>query len=92
MKAKLQQKITGVVHEPLFQLFIDTRKAYNSLCRGICIEIIRGYGLGPKIQRLLHRYWDGQKVVLKAGNCLGIPSTQREELHRGTQYPQLFLT
>ena len=30
------------------------------------MEIIRGYGLRPKPQRLLHMYWDGQKVVLEA--------------------------
>ena len=32
------------------------------------MAILRGYGLGPKIERLLQRYWHGQKVVLKAGN------------------------
>ena len=31
------------------------------------MDILRGYGLGPKLQRLLQRYWDGQKVVPKAG-------------------------
>ena len=26
------------------------------------MEIIRGYGLGPKLQQILQRYWYGQKV------------------------------
>ena len=35
--------------------------------------ILWGYALVPKIQRLLQRYWYGQKVVPKAGNIFGRP-------------------
>ena len=52
-------------------MFVDFQKAYNSLYRGICIDILRGYGLGPKLQRILQRYWDVQKVVPKAGKWYG---------------------
>ena len=45
MEAKLEQQISGRVHEPLFQVFIDVRKSYDSLDRGRCMEIIRDYGL-----------------------------------------------
>ena len=31
VEAKLEQKLTGIVHEPLFQFFLDVRKAYDSL-------------------------------------------------------------
>ena len=78
MKAKLEQQLARIVHEPSFQVFIDVRKAYNSLDRGRCMEILRDYGLGPKLQRLLQRYWDGQKVVTKAGKyCERLFSTGR---------------
>ena len=33
MEAKLEQKSAGIVHEPLFQVFIDVLKAYESLDR-----------------------------------------------------------
>ena len=59
MEAKLEQQLVGIVHEPLFQVFIGVRKAYESLDRGRCMEILRGYGLGPKLQRILQQYWDG---------------------------------
>ena len=49
MEAKLEQQLAGIVREPLFQVFIDVRKSYNFLDRGRCIEILRGYGLGPKL-------------------------------------------
>ena len=55
METKLEQQLAGVVHDPLLQVFIDVRKAYESLDRGICVEILRGYGLGPKLQWLLNR-------------------------------------
>ena len=71
MEAKMEQKLVGIVHTALFQVFIDTHKVYDSLDIGRCMEIICGYGLGPTMKQLLQRYWDGQKVVLKAGKCFG---------------------
>ena len=53
MEAKLEHQLAGIVHGPLFQVFSDMKKAYDSLDIGICMEILRGYGLGPKLQRLL---------------------------------------
>ena len=67
MEAKLEHKLTGIFHETLFQVFIDLAKAYDSLHIGICVEIQWVYVLGPKLQRLLQRYWDVKKVIPKAG-------------------------
>ena len=74
MEAKLEQQLAQIFHEPLLQVFIDVRKAYDSLDRGICMEILRGYGLGPNLQRLLQQYWDRQKVVPKTVKFYGRPS------------------
>ena len=42
------------------------------------MDILRGYGLGINLQKLLQRYWDKQKVVPKAGKYFGRPfCTQR---------------
>ena len=71
MEAKVEQKLAGMVHDPLFEVFIDVQKAYDSLDIGICMDIIQGYILGPNLQRLLQRYWDRQKVVPKARNLYG---------------------
>ena len=62
-----------IVYEPLLQVFIDVQKDYDSLDRGRCIEIIRGYGMGTNLQRLIQRYWDRQKVVKKSGKYFGRP-------------------
>ena len=76
---KLAQKLTGIVHKPLFQVFIDVRQAYNFLDREICMKILRKYGLGTKLQRLMHWYWDKQKVYQKTGSSSGDHYTRREE-------------
>ena len=37
----------------MFQVFIHVQKAYEYLDRGICMEILSEYGIGPKLHRLL---------------------------------------
>ena len=66
MEANLDQQLEGIVHEPLFRVIIDVQKAYNYFDRGICMGVIRRYGLGNNLQRLIQRYWDKQKVAPKA--------------------------
>ena len=52
-EAKLYQQLAGLAHETLFQVFIDVRKAYAPLDRGVCMDILKGYKLGPSMARLL---------------------------------------
>ena len=33
------------------------------------MEILRGYGLSPNLQRLLQQYWEEKAMVLNAGKC-----------------------
>ena len=47
------------------------------------MEIIRVYGLVPKLQWLLHRYWDGQKVVLKSGKFFVHPFNTKRGVTQG---------
>ena len=79
IEAYLTPQLAGIVHKPLFQVFIDVRQAYNFLDREICMKILRKYGLGTKLQRLMHRYWDKQKVYQKPGSSSGDHYTRREE-------------
>ena len=34
IEGKMEQQPAGIVHQPLFQVFLDVRKAYNSLEQG----------------------------------------------------------
>ena len=71
LEAKLDQQLSGLSQKPLFRVFLDIRKLYDSLDRGWCLEILRGYGMGPNLARLLKSYWDRQRIVPKTGKFLG---------------------
>ena len=57
LEAKIAQHLVGLAHKPLFWVFLDVRKAYDALDRGGCLEILRGYGMGNHLARLLENYW-----------------------------------
>ena len=46
LEENLAQQLEGLAHEPLFQVFLDIRKVYESLDRGRCMEILQIYGMG----------------------------------------------
>ena len=78
MESKLSQKLAGIVHKPLFQVFLYVQKAYDSLDRGIYVEILRGYGLILNLKILLQRYWGEQEVVPKSRKIFGDRLVWRE--------------
>ena len=49
MGENLAQKLAGLIREKIFRVFLDVRKTYDSLEGGRCIDILRGYGLGPNL-------------------------------------------
>ena len=73
MEAKLAQQLAVLVNEPLLQVFLYVQKAYNSLNRGRYMDVLRGYIIGPNLQRLLQRYWCDKVVVPKARKFSGRP-------------------
>ena len=68
--AKLGQQLVGLAHEPLFQVFLDIRKAYNSLYRGQCMGILWRYGMVQNMACLISHHWDNQQFLPKARKLL----------------------
>jgi hypothetical protein len=56
MEVKLQQQHAWVEQAPLYQIYLDFRKAYDALDRGQCLEILAGYGVGPNLLRLQMKF------------------------------------
>ena len=52
-------------------IFLDLHKAYNALDRFRCLEILEGYGVGPRDRRLLRTYWGTMTMVERAGGYYG---------------------
>jgi hypothetical protein len=73
IKAKLAQQLACLEQEPLYQGFVDLRKAYNRLNHAKCLEIMTGYGVGPKLLHLQEKFWDQAEMVCRAGDSFGKP-------------------
>ena len=52
-------------------IFMDLHKAYDALDRSRCLEILEGYGVGPRDRRLLQTYWSCLTMVERAGGYYG---------------------
>ena len=50
---------------------LELRKAYDDLDREFCLDILAGYGLGPRTLRILRTYWDLLQMAAKAGGQYG---------------------
>ena len=91
LEAKLAQHLTGIAHEPLLQVFLDVREAYNSLDRGWCMEILKGYRMVHNTARLISHHLDKLIFVPKASRFLGIDfGTGRGVMQGNPASPMIF--
>ena len=58
---------------PLYGIFLDLRKAYDTLDRDRALDLLKAYGAGPQCLRLLKNFWEMQKVVAKQSGYFGNP-------------------
>ena len=49
-------------------IFLNLTKAYDALDRSRSLEILKGYGVGERVRRLLSVYWERTKMVARAGS------------------------
>ena len=52
-------------------IFLELHKAYDALDRSRCLEILEGYGVGPRARRLLQSYWRRLTMVARTGGYYG---------------------
>ena len=48
-------------------IFLDLKKAYDASDRSRCLEVLEGYGVGPRARGLLQTYWRRLTMVARAG-------------------------
>ena len=61
LESKLLQQLTAMREEVLYVIFLDLTKAYDALDRSRSLEILKGYGVGERVRKMLREYWDGQR-------------------------------
>ena len=54
-------------------MVLDVKKAYDSLYRMLCMQILQGNGIGKNLQRIPDYFWHGQTVVARLGRVLRLP-------------------
>jgi hypothetical protein len=73
IEAKLAQQLAWMGQEPLYQVFVNLRKAYDHLDQEQCLAIMTGYGVGPKLLHLQTKFWYQALMVCQAGGSFGKP-------------------
>ncbi len=58
---------------PFFGVFIDLQKAFDTMDRGRCLEILTLHGVDPKMLRLIRNFWDLVTNVCRAKGNYGRP-------------------
>ena len=71
LKAKLLQQLAAMKEEVLYVIFLDLTKAYDALDKSRTLEILKGYGVGERVRRLLTVYWERTTMVARAGSYYG---------------------
>ena len=54
--------------EVLYVIFLNLTKAYDALDRSRSLEILKGYGVGERVRRMLKVYWERTTMVARAGS------------------------
>ena len=92
IEAKLTQQLAHLEQTPLYEIFVDLRKAYDSVDRARCLKILAGYGVGRKVSGLLQHFWASAEYVCKAGGYFGRRrfKTGRGVTQGGPASPRIF--
>jgi hypothetical protein len=73
IEVKLAQQLSYLKLKPFYGVFLDFRKAFDSMDRERCIMILEGYGAGPRIIWLIRGYWRDAIMVCRASGNYGTP-------------------
>ena len=57
MEAKFAQQLAFLEQDALYEIFIDLKKAYNAIDCKKRFEILKEYGVGSTILRLIKYFW-----------------------------------
>jgi hypothetical protein len=80
LEAKLAQQLAHLEEEPFYRVFLDLKKAFNTMDQERCLLVLKGYGAGPNMVCLIRNFWTTM-VCCASGNyggpfCAGRGMTQ----------------
>ena len=72
-------------------IFLDLRKAFDALDRDLCLDILAGYGVGPRTLHILQTYWFWLQMVAKVKGHYGTFFQSNRGLTQGETFsPNIF--
>ena len=83
IEAKLRMQLTMRTCTPLFMIFLDLKKAYDTLDRTQAIRILEGYGVGPRLIQIIKNIWEGDTMVPKQAGYFGRPFRAKRGVRQG---------
>ncbi len=83
IEAKLHQGLAWRNQCPLYQIYIDLKKAYNALDRERTLDILAAYGVEPKMLALQKHFWDTAHLVCRAGGNYREPFRAKKGRYSG---------
>jgi hypothetical protein len=58
---------------PLYQIFLDLSKAYDTLDRTRTLQLLQRYGMRERILQVLTNFWNSLKVIARQQGYYGDP-------------------
>ena len=74
-------ELAGAFGRPIYALFIDFCKAFDSLDQGVLWAVLTAYGVPPSLVAILRDMYTGATVRVRANGCLSGPF----EIHAGVR-------
>jgi hypothetical protein len=70
---KLKMQLAKRNKIPMYMIFLDIKKAYDTLDRERTISLLKKYGIGDNICKILENIWDKDTVIPKQNMFYGDP-------------------
>ena len=80
---KLQVQLARREKKPLYMIFLDLKKAYDSVDRTRTLKLLENYGLGKNIIRIIQNIWEDDVLIPKQQMYYGKPFTTQRGVKQG---------
>lgn len=71
LEVKLAMSLAALERKTLFIVYLDLKKAYDSISRERLLTLLRSHGVGGRLIALLRNYWLANQVAVKQQGCYG---------------------